>query len=201
MSLRTPLSKARGLGSAKEGLHHWIAQRVSAIALLLLSVWFISALLSASSQGKDIVELVANPFHAVAFVLFLGTALYHGALGLQVVIEDYVHCECGKTILLLAVKFVAIVTAVAAILAILTFHVQGGGKSHGGKYGYGKRPCYSQQVGREQCKRCHKAGKPCGRKGKMYHGEGKLKNGMAQESGEVMNTEPKTEQAPAAAAE
>ncbi len=162
MSLRTPLSKARGLGSAKEGLHHWLAQRVSAVALLLLSIWFITALLSASSQGRDIVELVSNPLHAVAFVLFLGTALYHGALGVQVVIEDYVHCECAKNFLLIAVKFVAIVTAVAAILAILTFHVNGAQKH---KRGYGERPCAASQSAD-----CHK--KPCD-SAKPCHGEKK----------------------------
>lgn len=166
MSLNTPLSRARGLGSAKHGLHHWIAQRISAVALLFLVVWFVSALLSAVSQDKDIIELVAHPLHAVAFVLFLGTALYHGALGVQVVIEDYVHCECGKTFLLLAVKFVAIVTAVAAILAILTFHVSGPQK---GKFGpaYGGKPCASAQKkpgchkGEHRKKPCEKDGKPC----------------------------------------
>jgi succinate dehydrogenase / fumarate reductase membrane anchor subunit len=123
MSLRTPLAKARGLGSAKEGLHHWLAQRVSAVALLLLSVWFITALLSASSQNKDIIDLVSSPLHAAGLLLFLGAALYHGTLGVQVVIEDYIHCECVKTGLLMVVKFIAIVTAVAAMLAVITFHV------------------------------------------------------------------------------
>lgn len=150
MSLRTPLSRARGLGSAKTGLHHWIAQRVTAVALVALAVWFISALLSATSQGKDIVELVANPFHAVGLILFLAIALYHGALGVQVVVEDYVHCECAKSILIWGAKFLALVTAIAAILAILTFHL-GGAKNT--MRGYGERPC---AVGNKDC---HK--KPC----------------------------------------
>lgn len=181
MSLRTPLSRARGLGSAKTGLHHWLAQRISAVALIGLGIWFVGALLSATSQHKDIVELVANPFHAVAFILFIGTALYHGALGLQVVIEDYVHCNCGKTFLLIAVKFLAFVTAVAAILAILTFHL--GGAATAGKYGYGK-PC---AVG-EKChkrgyghgKPCHQAQKPC---------DGRDKTGMMKHEKESVSSE------------
>lgn len=123
MSLQTPLAKARGLGAAKHGLHHWLAQRVSALALVFLAIWFVSSLMLVASKGTDILSLVSSPFHAALFILFIGTALYHGALGVQVVIEDYVHCKCVKSMLLVGTKFIAIATAVITILAIANFHI------------------------------------------------------------------------------
>ena len=90
--LRTPLARAMGLGSAKEGVQHWWAQRVSAVALVLLGLWFVASLIALA--GADHLRVVAwlhGPLAAVLTILMLAAVFYHTALGLQVVIEDYVH--------------------------------------------------------------------------------------------------------------
>ncbi len=90
--MRTPLARAIGLGSAKDGVQHWWMQRVSAIALVPLTVWFIAAIIA--QTGDDYTAFVAwlrNPITDILMVLLLIALFYHAALGLQVVIEDYVH--------------------------------------------------------------------------------------------------------------
>lgn len=92
MSMRNPLQRARGHGSAKEGVHHWYAQRASAILLIVLVGWLIYAMIRLS--GADHAEassFIAQPTNAAFFILLIVTLLYHAMLGLQVVIEDYVH--------------------------------------------------------------------------------------------------------------
>ena len=92
MSLTNPLARARGHGSAKSGVHHWYAQRASALLLILLVGWLIYAVFRLS--GADFTTahaFIAHPVHAAFAVLLIVTALYHAMLGLQVVIEDYVH--------------------------------------------------------------------------------------------------------------
>lgn len=120
MSLRTPLARARGLGSAKEGVGHWWAQRVTAVALIPLTLWFVVFIIR--SLGVDhagLVERVGKPYNAVLLVLLLAAMFYHAMLGLQVVIEDYVHDEGAKLITLLAMKFILIVFAVSSVFAVL----------------------------------------------------------------------------------
>ena len=120
MDLRTPLARARGLGSAKEGLNHWWAQRVTAVALVPLTLWFVVSLLTV--VGEDYAQLAAwigSPLNTVLLVAFLFSMYYHVYLGLQVVIEDYVHTEAVKLATLLAVKFLLILLGAAAILAVL----------------------------------------------------------------------------------
>jgi succinate dehydrogenase / fumarate reductase membrane anchor subunit len=120
MDLRTPLARARGLGSAKEGVNHWWAQRVTAVALVPLTLWFVVSLLSV--LGEDYAQLVAwigSPLNTVLLVTFLFSMFYHAYLGLQVVIEDYVHTEAVKLATLLAMKFLLILLGAAAILAVL----------------------------------------------------------------------------------
>jgi succinate dehydrogenase / fumarate reductase membrane anchor subunit len=120
MDLRTPLARARGLGSAKEGVNHWWAQRVTAVALVPLTLWFVVSLLSV--LGEDYAQLVAwigSPLNTVLLVTFLFSMFYHAYLGLQVVIEDYVHTEAVKLATLLATKFLLILLGAAAILAVL----------------------------------------------------------------------------------
>ena len=120
MSYRSPLGHARGLGSAKQGTHHHVVQRVSAIALIPLTLWFVFSLARLPSADFDAVTWWAHaPSVAVALVLFIGCALYHSQLGVQVVIEDYIATEGTKMIALLLSKFVHIVAAVAGLFAVL----------------------------------------------------------------------------------
>lgn len=120
MSLRSPLSRARGLGSAKEGVHHFWVQRVSAIALVPLTLWFVFSLARFAGSDFAVVQhWVAAPSVAVTLVLFLATMLYHSALGVQVVIEDYVSHEGNRIVTLLLSKFVHAIVAAASIFAVL----------------------------------------------------------------------------------
>lgn len=119
--LRSPLSRARGLGSAKDGVHHFNVQRISAFALIPLSLWFvysIACLASGPAGFEDVRWWVAAPSVAVTLVLFFATAVYHSLLGVQVVIEDYSGGLLRLTLLLLSKFFHAIVAA-AGIFAVL----------------------------------------------------------------------------------
>lgn len=90
--LAHPLARARGHGSAKSGVHHWLAQRISAALLLFLIPWLVYALMANAGAGHaDALAFVAVPWNATLLILSLLVLLYHGMLGLQVVIEDYVH--------------------------------------------------------------------------------------------------------------
>jgi succinate dehydrogenase / fumarate reductase membrane anchor subunit len=118
--LRTPLARARGLGSARAGLHHWWAQRLTAIALVPLVVWFAVSLVMMSGADQAMVQnWIRSPFVMVLLTLTIVIGLHHGQLGLQVVIEDYIHNEGRKLALILLVRFAAVLSGVAAIVAIL----------------------------------------------------------------------------------
>lgn len=118
--LRTPLSRARGLGSAKEGVHHWWAQRITAIALIPLVVWFAVSLVMLSGADYQVVRTwIGSPLVMVLLILTIGIGLHHGQLGVQVVIEDYVHSDGWKLAYIVAVRFVAVLFGLAATLAIL----------------------------------------------------------------------------------
>ena len=120
MSLRTDLGKVRGLGSAKEGTHHWWAQRLTAIALIPLVLWFVASV--AGLAGADIGPVrawIAQPVTAILLVLLIGVTFHHMQLGLQVVIEDYVHAEWLKIAGIILVKFAAVLLAAASAFAVL----------------------------------------------------------------------------------
>ncbi len=125
MDLRTPLGRVKGLGSAKSGSHHWWMQRVTALALIPLVIWFILNVIKASTGADRFIDIFANPFNAIGMVLFICVALYHGAMGFKVIVEDYIHCGCGKNFLIIGANFFTAVTAVAAVLAVITFHTGG----------------------------------------------------------------------------
>ena len=117
---RTPLKTAIGLGSAKQGLHHFVVQRITAVALLLLVPWFVWTvlrLLHLDAAGAH--ALVAQPCNAVLLLALVVAVFWHAQLGLQVVIEDYVHTRGTLFVLQLAVKFLCFLGAAASVLAIL----------------------------------------------------------------------------------
>jgi succinate dehydrogenase membrane anchor subunit len=118
--LRSPIGRAMGLGSAKEGVAHWWAQRVSALALVPLAVWFVIAVIRlAGADRAEFVEWVRQPLPAVFLILLLIATFYHGALGLQVVIEDYVDKETERLGLLIVMRLAAILLAALGIFAVL----------------------------------------------------------------------------------
>ncbi len=118
--LRTPLRNARGLGSAKEGTHHWLTQRASAIALIPLTLWFVTAMvMNAGAPYEDMIAFLRNPLVSVGMILFVFAAFYHMKLGLQVVVEDYIAKESTRIVLLLLLTFAIYATGAAAILAVV----------------------------------------------------------------------------------
>ena len=120
MSYRSPLGHARGLGSAKEGTHHFWVQRVSAVALIPLTLWFVFSLARLPAGDYEAVRWwVAAPSVAVALILFIATATYHSMLGLQVVIEDYTTPEGTKVLVILLMKLAHAVIGVAGVFAVL----------------------------------------------------------------------------------
>ena len=122
--LRSKLSKAKGLGSAHDGLHHWWLQRVTAIALIPLSLWFVYELLNVILRLGPYYTRgwFHNPTHAILMILMLVPMFFHAKLGLQVVIEDYIKHPVAKYILLLGNSFLCIVLSVVSILAVLKMH-------------------------------------------------------------------------------
>lgn len=119
--LRSPLSRARGMGSAKDGVHHFWVQRVSALALIPLALWFAFSVAMLASGPADYASVhywVSAPSVAVVLVLFLIAALYHSVLGVQEVIVDYAVGSLRLTLLLLSKLFHAVIAA-AAIFAVL----------------------------------------------------------------------------------
>ena len=120
MSLRNPLATARGLGSAKSGTGHWWAQRVSALALIPLSLWFaVSAVQLVRADYVLVIVWLHAPWTVVLLSLFLFTLFYHAYLGVQVVVEDYVHSEWLKIATLLLIKFICILFAAAGVFTAL----------------------------------------------------------------------------------
>ncbi len=119
-SMSTPLARARGLGSAKSGLHHWWHQRVSAVAMVGLVSWMVVLLFSlVEADYQTAMNILAHPVNATVVVLFVAVGLWHASLGIQVVLEDYVANEGARLIAILAVKMTASVTAILAILSVL----------------------------------------------------------------------------------
>ena len=118
--LRTPLSRARGLGSARQGVHHWWAQRITAVALIPLVAWFAISLIMMSGADYAVVRAwIGSPVVIVLLTLTIVIGLHHGQLGMQEVVEDYVHSEGMKLALIVLLRFTAVFFGLAAIVAIL----------------------------------------------------------------------------------
>ncbi len=119
-NLRNPLARVLGQGSAKEGVHHWWVQRLTSVALVPLTVWFVVSLLSLPSlDHATVVAWMGQLWTAVFLILLVLTAAWHSQLGVRVVVEDYVHGSGAKALTLALVTFFHVVVAVAGVLAIL----------------------------------------------------------------------------------
>jgi len=120
MSLRAPLGRVLGLGTAKDGTDHWWGQRVSGVALVLLGLWFVGAMLALPQLGHyTVVEFIGRPLNGVLLSLLCLTVAYHSWLGVQVVIEDYIHGHGLKIVSLVVSRFVHALVAVVAVYSIL----------------------------------------------------------------------------------
>lgn len=120
MSLASPLSRVRGLGSAKSGTHHWWHQRLTAMALLPLGLWFIYSILGVDiADHAAVSQWLRQPPTVVLMILLLVSLFHHAQLGIQVVIEDYVDPEWQKIACIVLVKFLFAFVGLAAIVAVL----------------------------------------------------------------------------------
>ncbi len=125
--MRTPLKVARGAGSSKTGVRHWWVQRVTAIALVPLSIWFLfvlGAVLHATDYAS-VVATIGQPANALFLIFFSVCIFWHGALGLQVIIEDYVHTRWLEVTLQIALRFGACLGVLACVMAVLAVWLTG----------------------------------------------------------------------------
>ena len=125
--MRTQMSRVRGLGAAHAGTAHWWSMRISAIALVPLTLWFVFSVASlVGAPHADFVAWVQNPVVAGLLILFILVGLKHSVQGLQVVFEDYIHCEGMRIAVLLVCATVHVVAAVVCVLAVLMILLKGG---------------------------------------------------------------------------
>lgn len=119
MSMRSPLGRARGLGAANEGVHHWWTQRVTAIALVPLGIWFVFAAISLMGADLATFQAYFGIFgNALLMILLVLVMFYHAALGMQVVIEDYMQ-GAARITAILVVKFALAALAASCVIAVL----------------------------------------------------------------------------------
>jgi succinate dehydrogenase / fumarate reductase membrane anchor subunit len=120
MKFRTPLAGVQGLGSAKSGTHHWWMQRLTAIALVPLSLWFVASLLSiVTADHATVIAWLHSPLVAILCCALVVAIFYHAQLGLQVVLEDYVHTEWLKLLSIVFTKLLALLLAITCLFAVL----------------------------------------------------------------------------------
>ncbi len=120
MSLRSPIGKVRGLGSAKEGTHHFWVQRVSAVALVPLTMWLVAEMVLLTGAGRDeVLDFLSSPYHAIMMILLVIAGFYHLKLGIQVILEDYVHGEGAKLVTSLLNTFVCFAGGAVSVFAVL----------------------------------------------------------------------------------
>ncbi|HJP97079.1 MAG TPA: succinate dehydrogenase, hydrophobic membrane anchor protein [Rhodanobacteraceae bacterium] len=126
---RTPLKVARGWGSSKTAVRPWWVQRVTAVALVPLSIWFLfllGGMLHAASHAA-VMAMIAQPVHAMFLIVFAVCMFWHGALGLQVIIEDYVHTRWLEVTLEIALRFGALLATLACVMAVVAVWLTGAG--------------------------------------------------------------------------
>jgi succinate dehydrogenase / fumarate reductase, membrane anchor subunit len=120
VSLRSPLGRVLGLGAAKEGVHHWWTQRLTSVALVPLSIWFVVSLLALPAlDHATVCAWMRQSWTALLLIMFVVIATWHSQLGVRVVIEDYVHAVAPRTLALVLVTFAHVAVAVAGVFAVL----------------------------------------------------------------------------------
>jgi succinate dehydrogenase / fumarate reductase membrane anchor subunit len=120
MSIRTPIGRVRGHGAARSGTRHFWHQRVTALANVPLTIAFVVIIISLlGSSHARVIQILGSPLVAILMVLFIGSATYHMKLGMQVIIEDYVHDEAWKLAALIANTFFAIAVAATSVYSLL----------------------------------------------------------------------------------
>lgn len=118
--------KSKIPASTKSGSHHWMMQRISALALIPLVFWLVLSVFQIIADPINFMPIFfAYPLNALMGILFIGFSLYHGSLGMRVIIEDYITCKSRKYFYIILVNFLSIVTGTAAIIAILRLHLIG----------------------------------------------------------------------------
>ena len=123
---RTPLKQVRGLGSAKEGTQHFFVQRLTALALIVLACWFLYFVVSLmQADYLTASDAVAKPWNATLLIAFLVAMFWHAQLGVQVVIEDYVHSHGLALAAQIAVRFLCILGALASVFAVVIIALGG----------------------------------------------------------------------------
>ena len=121
MKFRTPLARVRGLGSAKSGTHHWWMQRLTAVALVPLTLWLVASLINvATADHATVIAWLGSPLAAVLLCALIVAIFYHGQLGLQVVLEDYVHTEWLKLASIVLAQLVSLFLAAVCLFAALS---------------------------------------------------------------------------------
>jgi len=120
MSLRSPLGRVLGLGAAHDGVRHWWLQRLTSIALVPLTVWFVVSLLALPSLGYGtLVAWMSQSWTALLLILLVLTAAWHSQLGVRVVVEDYIHSAGARTLTLVLIGFAHVLLAAVGVFAIL----------------------------------------------------------------------------------
>ncbi len=120
------MNKIKIAPSTKTGSHHWLMQRVSAVALIPLILWLVFSFVQIAEDPQAYLPVFfAYPLNAIMGILLITTSLYHGSLGLRVVIEDYISNKTKMHFYIMLVNFLSIVTAVAAVISIIRLHLIG----------------------------------------------------------------------------
>ena len=120
MTLETSLARVTGLGSAKQGTHHWWMQRITAIALVPLTFWLVYSLLSLTRLDHSAVtHWIASPVSSAIIILFIISIYYHAILGIRVVIEDYVESELLKICSVITINFIFIFAALVSVITVI----------------------------------------------------------------------------------
>jgi succinate dehydrogenase / fumarate reductase membrane anchor subunit len=125
-TMRTPMARVRGLGAAKDGTGHWWMQKLLSLALIPLTIWFAASVIAlAGADHAAVTAWLGNPVAAGLMILLVVATFYHGLLGVQAVVEDYVHSEAAKFALLIGLKGLHIVLGLTGVLAVLTILFRG----------------------------------------------------------------------------
>jgi succinate dehydrogenase / fumarate reductase, membrane anchor subunit len=118
-NFKTDLKVAKNLGSSGHGAKHWLHQRLSAILIIMLMIWLIYFIkIAVKSDAQTLIPLIKQPLNLVAFLLLITSSFYHGVLGMQVVIEDYISCLFFRNIMIVTLKIFSLITVLSLFIAL-----------------------------------------------------------------------------------